>query len=131
MHRLGYERYAVHGGDIGAGVAGSMSSVDPERVVAVHVTSDAPTAVTFASWMGDPTERPGLSDADKGRIAVGGRMTIRNWISLMGWGHQTSHNTSPPRFFWRASRSLITPRLVLMIEMPKPLSTGLSPLAWL
>ena len=68
MQSLGYERYAVHGGDIGAGVAGSMSAVDPERVVAVHVTSDAPTAVTFASWSGDPTDRPGLSEAEKARV---------------------------------------------------------------
>jgi pimeloyl-ACP methyl ester carboxylesterase len=70
MHRLGYERYAVHGGDIGAGVAVSMSAVDPERLVAVHVTSDAPTAVTFSSWTGDPTERPGLSEEDRARIRV-------------------------------------------------------------
>ena len=68
MRRLGYERYAVHGGDIGAGVAASMSAVDPERVVAVHVTSDPPTAVTFAGWTGDPTTREGLSDADRERV---------------------------------------------------------------
>jgi pimeloyl-ACP methyl ester carboxylesterase len=68
MRSLGYERYAVHGGDIGAGVAGSMSAVAPDAVVAVHVTSDAPTAVTFASWSGDPTERPGLSADEKARV---------------------------------------------------------------
>ncbi len=68
MHRLGYERYAVHGGDIGAGVAASISAVDPERVIAVHVSSDAPTAVTVSSWMGDPSERPGLTGDDKTRI---------------------------------------------------------------
>jgi pimeloyl-ACP methyl ester carboxylesterase len=68
MAELGYERYAVHGGDIGAGVAGSLSGIDPEHVVAVHVTSDAPTAVTFASWSGDPTDHAGLTEADKTRI---------------------------------------------------------------
>ena len=31
--------------------------------------------------------------------------------------YQTSQSTSPPRFLWRASRSLITPRLVLMIAV--------------
>ena len=37
MRRLGYERYGAHGGDIGGGVAGDLSVVDPERVVGVHV----------------------------------------------------------------------------------------------
>ncbi len=68
MQELGYERYAVAGGDIGAGIAAGMSAADPERVVAVHVTSDAPTAVTFASWSGDPTQRDGLSDDERARI---------------------------------------------------------------
>jgi epoxide hydrolase len=68
MRELGYERYAVHGGDIGAGIAGGMSAADPDRVVAVHVTSDGPTAVTFASWSGDPAERPGLSPEAQARV---------------------------------------------------------------
>jgi pimeloyl-ACP methyl ester carboxylesterase len=68
MQELGYERYAVHGGDIGAGIAGSMSAADPERVVACHVTSDAPTAVTFASWMGDPSANTALTDAERERV---------------------------------------------------------------
>jgi epoxide hydrolase len=68
MQGLGYERYAAAGGDIGAGIAGGMSAADPERVVAVHVTSDAPTAVTFASWGGDPAQREGLSDDERARV---------------------------------------------------------------
>jgi len=68
MRDLGYERYAVAGGDIGAGIAAGVSGADPKRVVAVHVTTDAPTAVTFASWSGDPAERPGLTPDDKTRI---------------------------------------------------------------
>ena len=42
--------------------------------------------------------------------------------------YHSSHSTSPPRFRCRASRSLITPRLVLMIEIPRPLSTGRKPI---
>jgi pimeloyl-ACP methyl ester carboxylesterase len=68
MRRLGYERYGAHGGDIGAGVAGGLSPADPDRVVAVHVTSDPPTAVSFASFSGDPAATPGLSEADRERV---------------------------------------------------------------
>jgi pimeloyl-ACP methyl ester carboxylesterase len=68
MHRLGYERYAVAGGDIGAGIAAGMSAEDPDGVVAVHVTTDPPTAVTFAGFSGDPTQNPALSAVDRERV---------------------------------------------------------------
>jgi pimeloyl-ACP methyl ester carboxylesterase len=68
MDRLGYGRYGAHGGDIGAGIAGSLSPIAPEQVVGVHVTSDPPTAVTFAMFAGDPASTPGLSDADRTRV---------------------------------------------------------------
>jgi len=69
MRRLGYERYGAHGGDIGAGVAGGLSPIDPDRVVGVHVTSDPPSAVSFAMFGGgDPAANPDLSEADKGRV---------------------------------------------------------------
>ncbi|MGH2382143.1 MAG: epoxide hydrolase family protein [Candidatus Limnocylindria bacterium] len=73
MHRLGYERYAAHGGDIGAGVAAGLSAADPEGVLAVHVTTDPPTAVTFASFSGDPTQHPALSAEEKARVEQLGR----------------------------------------------------------
>lgn len=68
MSRLGYKRYGAHGGDIGAGVAGSLSPIAPSRVVGVHVTSDPPTAVSFAMFSGDPAAIPGLSEAEKERV---------------------------------------------------------------
>ncbi|MGH9152343.1 MAG: epoxide hydrolase family protein [Acidimicrobiales bacterium] len=68
MARLGYERYGVHGGDIGAGVGSGLTAADPDHVVALHVTSDPPTAVSFASWSGDPAANPALSPADKERV---------------------------------------------------------------
>ena len=68
MARLGYGRYGVHGGDIGAGVGSGLTSADPDRVLALHVTSDPPTAVSFASWSGDPAANPGLSEAERARV---------------------------------------------------------------
>lgn len=68
MRRLGYERYGVHGGDIGAGVATSLSLIDADHVVGAHITSDPMAAVSFAMFSGDPVTIPGLSEAEKERV---------------------------------------------------------------
>lgn len=39
MDRLGYRRYAAHGGDTGALVSRALGLADPEHVVALHLTS--------------------------------------------------------------------------------------------
>jgi epoxide hydrolase len=89
MQRLGYERYGAHGGDIGAGVAGGLSPIDPERVVGVHVTSDPPTAVSFAMFTGDPAAVAGLSEAEKERVE---RMKL---TSMDGMGYLQIQTTRP------------------------------------
>src|SRR5262245_46014014 len=68
MRQLGYERYAVHGTDMGAGIAGTIGAIDPEHVVAVHVGSDPQAAVTVGLWSGDPAQTPGLTDVERARI---------------------------------------------------------------
>ncbi|MFI7002171.1 epoxide hydrolase family protein [Nocardia sp. NPDC050175] len=40
MTRLGYEKFAAQGGDVGAGVTGRLAAIYPERVIATHVNSD-------------------------------------------------------------------------------------------
>ncbi|MFD0363041.1 epoxide hydrolase family protein [Nocardia sp. GCM10030253] len=40
MARLGYEKFAAQGGDIGAGVTGRLGGLLPERVIGTHVNSD-------------------------------------------------------------------------------------------
>jgi len=37
MDRLGYDRFATQGGDLGAGVAPEVARIAPERVIGVHV----------------------------------------------------------------------------------------------
>lgn len=56
MRRLGYERYGVHGGDVGAGVSGLVAGIDAERVIGVHVVTDPLTAANVASFL------PGTAD---------------------------------------------------------------------
>jgi pimeloyl-ACP methyl ester carboxylesterase len=56
MSRLGYQRYGVHGGDIGAGVSGMVAGLDKEHVTGVHVATDPLTAAAVATFI------PGLAD---------------------------------------------------------------------
>jgi pimeloyl-ACP methyl ester carboxylesterase len=51
MRRLGYERYGVHGGDIGAGVSGMAAGLDGEHVIGVHVVTDPLTAAATATFI--------------------------------------------------------------------------------
>lgn len=62
MRRLGYERYGVQGTDVGAGVAGMLAMVDPERVVGIHLTGTL-AAMPF----GPSVELEGLSETDRAR----------------------------------------------------------------
>jgi pimeloyl-ACP methyl ester carboxylesterase len=63
MDRLGYARFAVQGGDIGAGVAPAVGRAASSRVIGVHVNG----ALDFASEVdedGDP-----LTDLERDRLA--------------------------------------------------------------
>jgi epoxide hydrolase len=62
MERLGYERYAVHGTDVGAGVAALLPMVAAGKVVATHVTGTA-AAMPF----GPALELDGLTPVDRER----------------------------------------------------------------
>ena len=51
MRRLGYERYGVHGGDIGAGVSGMVAGLDGDHVIGIHVVTDPLTAAATATFI--------------------------------------------------------------------------------
>jgi pimeloyl-ACP methyl ester carboxylesterase len=56
MRRLGYQRYGVHGGDIGGGVSGMVAGLDGGHVIGVHVVTDPLTAANVATFL------PGMAD---------------------------------------------------------------------
>lgn len=65
MTRLGYDRFAAHGTDIGAGIAGRLAALLPERVTGVHVGSDGRSL----AMVGDRFPYPdGLTDDEVAEI---------------------------------------------------------------
>jgi epoxide hydrolase len=87
MRRLGYERYGVHGGDIGGGVSGMVAGLDGPRVVGVHVVTDPLTAANVATFLpglvdrldaSDPVDELILSRMDAFRRDGSGYLAIQN-----------------------------------------------------
>jgi epoxide hydrolase len=64
MARLGYDRYGVQGGDVGAFIAPLMGRIAPDHVIGVHVNA----MVTFPS--NDPADMAALTEAERGRLAA-------------------------------------------------------------
>jgi pimeloyl-ACP methyl ester carboxylesterase len=82
MARLGYERYGVQGGDIGAFIAPLMGRAEPEAVIGVHLNA----LVTFPS--GDTS---GLTDAEQARLAMFERFgqDLNGYMQVQGQRPQT------------------------------------------
>lgn len=63
MHRLGYERYIAHGGDLGTWVTTTLAELDDAHVMAAHVT------LLMTPPPSDPAASSGLSVSDRGRVS--------------------------------------------------------------
>lgn len=81
MDRLGYDRFATQGGDIGAGVAPEVARVVPDRVIGVHVNGtlgfvpevDDETAASLTDLERDRMQRVGeFMQNEFGYIAIQG-----------------------------------------------------------
>jgi pimeloyl-ACP methyl ester carboxylesterase len=79
MGRLGYDRYGAHGGDIGAGVSGTLAATQPAHVVGVHTISDA-MGVAVGEQFGYPIPDD-LSQADLARVEE----QRRRWSDMKGY----------------------------------------------
>ena len=87
MRRLGYERYGVHGGDVGAGVSGLVAALDGGHVIGMHVVTDPLTAANTATFIpgmagrldpADPVDKLILDRMDAFRTEGSGYLAIQN-----------------------------------------------------
>lgn len=78
MTGLGYPRYAVQGGDLGAGISLRLAKDHPESVLAAHVN------FPNFGWGGPPDDGPGAA-ADRARA---------DWLRREG-GYSHVHSTRP------------------------------------
>jgi epoxide hydrolase len=103
MRRLSYERYGAQGGDIGAGVSGSLGGVAPEQVVGVHLNSD-PLSVAF---FGPPIEVP--AEGSDERAALTERQLQRleraTHVQREGKGYLEIQSTRPQTLAYALSDS--------------------------
>jgi epoxide hydrolase len=83
MSRLGYHRYGVHGGDVGAFVAPLVGRAAPDRVIGVHVNN----LVTFPT--GDPADMAALTEGEQARLAE-----MKRWQDELG-GYMQVQGTRP------------------------------------
>ncbi|WP_066360335.1 epoxide hydrolase family protein [Herbidospora mongoliensis] len=65
MTRLGYERFAAHGTDMGSGTVGRLAALYPERVIGMHIGCDP----ALLGLVGDKFPYPdGMSDDEIAQI---------------------------------------------------------------
>jgi epoxide hydrolase len=65
MEQLGYEKFAVHGGDMGAGIASIMSAVAAHKLIGTHVNTDFYSIAGLGMF---PSDTSFLSDEEKLRL---------------------------------------------------------------
>jgi epoxide hydrolase len=65
MEQLGYSKFAVHGGDMGAGITSIMSALAPHTLIGTHVNTDFYSVAGLGMF---PADTSFLSDDEKPRL---------------------------------------------------------------
>lgn len=86
MTRLGYQRFGVEGGDLGAGVTGRMAMLLPDRVIGAHTRGDR----LQLGMAGEDLPVPeGLSPGEHAELEA----AQRSWSQMKGY--RVLHSTEP------------------------------------
>lgn len=113
MTRLGYDRFAAQGGDVGAGVAPEIARLAPERVIGVHANGsvgsfvgevDEATAAILSPIEQDRMRRVGeFMQKEFGYIAIQstrpaliGAMTADSPVAQFAWIHDKLQEWTHP-----------------------------------
>jgi pimeloyl-ACP methyl ester carboxylesterase len=85
MARLGYDRYGVQGGDVGAFIAPAIGRLVPDRVIGVHVNA----LITFPA--GDQADMAAMTEGDQRRFAAMNEWQQRSgaYMQIQGTRPQT------------------------------------------
>ncbi|WP_280446762.1 epoxide hydrolase family protein [Nocardia brasiliensis] len=86
MTRLGYDRFGVEGGDIGAGVTGRVTALLPERVIGSHTHGDR----LQLGMVGEDLPFPAGLDAEERKQVEAAQ---RDWARMKGY--RVLHSTEP------------------------------------
>jgi pimeloyl-ACP methyl ester carboxylesterase len=79
MRRLGYGRYAAHGGDWGSPISRELGVLNPEHVVAVHLTALFGAGVTAESAdVSDEREQRSMQAGYRFRYELSGYATLQS-----------------------------------------------------
>jgi pimeloyl-ACP methyl ester carboxylesterase len=65
MEQLGYSKFAVHGGDMGAGITSIMSAIAADKLIGTHVNTDFYSVAGLGMF---PSDTSFLSDEEKLRL---------------------------------------------------------------
>lgn len=65
METLGYSKFAVHGGDMGAGIASIMAAVAANKLIGTHINTDFYSVAGLGMF---PSDTSFLSDEEKSRL---------------------------------------------------------------
>jgi pimeloyl-ACP methyl ester carboxylesterase len=119
MDRLGYQRYGVQGGDVGAFIAPLIARAAPDRVIGVHLNA----LVTFPT--GDPADMAALTEPERARLAA-----MQQWQQRSGAYMQLQGTRPPtcPRTPWTGTgsspTSAFTGSPVPRARPPTPTTSG-------
>lgn len=71
LNQFGYDRFAIHGTDMGSDVAAQLDVLTNGRAIGLHLGTDLDSVIAVASFMGgDLSQNPALSDEQKQRAGA-------------------------------------------------------------
>lgn len=71
LDHFGYQRFALHGTDMGSAVVGNIDAAAPGRAMGIHVGTDLDSVVAVASFMGaDVSRYPHLTAAQREQLTT-------------------------------------------------------------